>query len=185
MPLANKLEARIKRYRSGNTVCQDADLLRRFFALKIPYKSVIPLQPEPLVEFAYTTPVLKGFEALDELFYADVTSYMKSAESKPSTMTQQVSPSKKLDQQLAAGFEALDREFYSIESTDDEAASEASSVPTAVNIKPQNALLSLLGGDPEEEEAPPPPKRARRLEALNATKELAGILNPSRKKKEK
>lgn len=207
MPLAEKLDARVKRYRAEATLCRDADMLRRFFALKEPYTSVIPLKPEPAVQFDFTASILEGLQALDQVFYADVAEYMKAAEPKP-VMSQEVSQSKRHNGPLAAGFEALDREFYSIadetassddDDDDEEAASDdesarggknnqsGSGVKNTVAVNPQNALLSLFGdksegGSSESEDGEPKSKYPRRLASLDKNK-YAELRKNSRKKK--
>lgn len=196
MPLAEKFEARIKRYRATATLGRDADMLHRFFALKVPYTSVIPLMPEPVVQFDFTEPVLEGFRSLDGLFYANVAEYMKGAEPEP-LMTEHISPSKKYGRHLTAGFEALDREFYSMgvsdgDDDDDENGSDGEqtsgngNAAAVVATNPQNALVSLFGDDSGSglgEEGPTEPKRARRQGNTDARKGLAEINSQKKKKK--
>lgn len=113
VPASEKLAARLQRYRSTTTLSRDADILRRFFKLKVAYKPVMPLIPEPAVEFSLIPEVLKGFKALDELFYKDVEAYMKATVVEQPAIQQSVL-SKGFNEHLKAGFEALDREFYQI-----------------------------------------------------------------------
>lgn len=43
----DKVRARVNQYRSNGDMCKDAKMLQRFFALKVEYKVVVPLKPEP------------------------------------------------------------------------------------------------------------------------------------------
>lgn len=184
-------------------------MLRRLFEVKIAYKSVKPLTPESAVQITLSPAILEGFKALDDLFYEDVDSYMKAAD--VDAVTMQLSPSKHFNQHLTAGFEALDREFYGILATYDDddtsrsnvnSASESPSTreflahgsgkgdedtacESAVKVKPENALLELLGNSIESSavEDGPLPKRPCRVEAEDAMKQ--SLQSQQRKKKKK
>lgn len=88
---------------------------------------------------------------------------MKAAEPTPS-IAHQLSPSKRCGQHLAAGFEALDREFYSL--GEEEIASgvrdDGHGNENSVTVDPQNALASLFESDSDSDGGQPEAKRPRR-----------------------
>lgn len=150
----------MKRFRSENASCQDAEILRRFFQLKIDYVPKIPLQPDAIVDQAHSEEVLKGFEALDNLFYDDIDRYMNRAALEIDAS--QMSPSKAVPNHLATGFEELDREYYGIldntaninslaacsSNEDKENAYSTSLKPRDVS---RSALLDLMESDSDDE----------------------------------
>lgn len=203
MPVSEKFQARIQRYHLTTTLSRDADILRRFFELKIAYTPVMPLAPEPAVRFALAPKVLEGLEALDELFYKDVEAYMKGAEVE--LVMPHSSPSKSLNKHLSAGFEALDREFYQIpedndtdldtaydggsshEDSDRESSVHGDDKPARepMKVDPQTALISLMGFDLVEPAGPSEPKRPRRQESFKAFEIIKDLLVTKPKNKSK